>query len=536
MKRSKGWLVPTAGGLLALAGSAWAQCPPQWLPGQGYKTSALNGNVSAMVTWDPDGPGPRPPLLVVSGSFAQSGQPSTKLAAWNGTSWQSLGSGPRLAAQALAVYNGELIAGGFADPPVGVNNSIARWDGVSWRPLGLGVDAAVWTLTVHGNDLIVGGEFALAGGIPVGRVARWDGVQWHTMGGGVGGAGFPFVLSAASYGGDLVAGGFFLAAGGVPAANIARWDGNQWHAMGPGRAGAVEALAVFGGELIAGGALGTGTDAIAAWNGAGWRSLGSGLNQTVRALAVHDGSLVAGGFFQVAGGTPASRIARWNGSTWTPLGSGVVNLAFGGGYIDALAIHGGELVAGGFFDRAGGAESVNFARWTDSGVPWISEQPESRTVEVGQIAQLRAAAAIGYSNFNYQWRRDGAAVSNGPGGASTGGGLVSGASGAATGGVPLVLSILGAQASDSGQYDLVVSHGCGAVLSVPAVMTIGVGCYANCDGSTIAPILNITDFVCFQQKYTAGDAYANCDGSSIPPILNINDFMCFLSRFAAGCQ
>jgi hypothetical protein len=29
--------------------------------------------------------------------------------------------------------------------------------------------------------------------------------------------------------------------------------------------------------------------------------------------------------------------------------------------------------------------------------------------------------------------------------------------------------------------------------------------------------------------------YANCDASTIAPVLNVNDFVCFLNRFAAGC-
>ena len=29
--------------------------------------------------------------------------------------------------------------------------------------------------------------------------------------------------------------------------------------------------------------------------------------------------------------------------------------------------------------------------------------------------------------------------------------------------------------------------------------------------------------------------YGNCDGSSVAPVLNVNDFICFQSRFAAGC-
>jgi hypothetical protein len=60
-------------------------------------------------------------------------------------------------------------------------------------------------------------------------------------------------------------------------------------------------------------------------------------------------------------------------------------------------------------------------------------------------------------------------------------------------------------------------------------------CYANCDGSTIPPTLNVSDFICFQQKYAAADPYANCDGSTIPPTLNVSDFICFQQKYAAGC-
>jgi cytochrome c len=59
--------------------------------------------------------------------------------------------------------------------------------------------------------------------------------------------------------------------------------------------------------------------------------------------------------------------------------------------------------------------------------------------------------------------------------------------------------------------------------------------YANCDGSTAAPILNVADFTCFLQRYAAGDAWANCDGSTAQPALNVADFSCFLQRFASGC-
>jgi hypothetical protein len=65
--------------------------------------------------------------------------------------------------------------------------------------------------------------------------------------------------------------------------------------------------------------------------------------------------------------------------------------------------------------------------------------------------------------------------------------------------------------------------------------TSGGVCYANCDGSTTPPILNVADFTCFLNKFAAGDPYANCDGSTTPPVLNVADFTCFLNKFAAGC-
>jgi hypothetical protein len=76
----------------------------------------------------------------------------------------------------------------------------------------------------------------------------------------------------------------------------------------------------------------------------------------------------------------------------------------------------------------------------------------------------------------------------------------------------------------------------GSVSQVLALPYQPCGCYANCDGSTTQPILNVGDFTCFLQRYSAGDPYANCDGSTIAPVLNVADFSCFLQRYAAGCQ
>ena len=61
-------------------------------------------------------------------------------------------------------------------------------------------------------------------------------------------------------------------------------------------------------------------------------------------------------------------------------------------------------------------------------------------------------------------------------------------------------------------------------------------CYANCDGSTTVPCLNVLDFGCFLNAFASNDCYANCDNSTTAPVLNVLDFGCFLNSFAAGCS
>jgi hypothetical protein len=61
-------------------------------------------------------------------------------------------------------------------------------------------------------------------------------------------------------------------------------------------------------------------------------------------------------------------------------------------------------------------------------------------------------------------------------------------------------------------------------------------CYANCDGSSLCPVLNVNDFICYLQQYAAAETWANCDQSTAAPVLNVNDFLCFVNRFAEGCH
>lgn len=59
---------------------------------------------------------------------------------------------------------------------------------------------------------------------------------------------------------------------------------------------------------------------------------------------------------------------------------------------------------------------------------------------------------------------------------------------------------------------------------------------ANCDGSTVAPMLNAQDFTCFMNAFVSGSSLANCDGSTAPPVLNAADYLCFLAAYSRGCK
>jgi hypothetical protein len=159
--------------------------------------------------------------------------------------------------------------------------------------------------------------------------------------------------------------------------------------------------------------------------------------------------------------------------------------------------------------------------FVDTGAPppcyvFVNQVPDAAAPEGGA-----ASFTVSYQQVPgncgpvlFRWRKDCVQLNDG--------GNISGAT---TG----TLTVSPVSAADAGRYDVLVAgvHSRTARLSVH--------CYANCDGSTAAPTLNVADFGCFLQRFAAGAAYANCDGSTTEPVLNVADFTCYLQRFAAGC-
>jgi hypothetical protein len=141
--------------------------------------------------------------------------------------------------------------------------------------------------------------------------------------------------------------------------------------------GEVHAMAALpNGDLLVGGSLyGAGAisvDGIARWNGTSWSRLGSGLRKVgggpgsaFAILPLPDGRVIAGGWFQVAGGVLANNIAEWNGTSWSPLGAGATN-GVNGGVLELALLPNGDVLVAGAFTFAGGVPVNHVARWNGS--------------------------------------------------------------------------------------------------------------------------------------------------------------------------
>jgi hypothetical protein len=361
-----------AGGVTVSYIARWDGDDAGWSPLAGPAGTGMDNGVSAVVEYDGA-------LIAGSAAFREAGGVVVNyIARWDGDGWSALDGGPATGlagpgsslptVHATTIWNGELVvAGQFAYAGGQRVNRIARWDGATWTPLagsfGAGMNGSVSALAVYQGDLIAGGSFsAVGGGLGIDNLARFDGTEWSPVAtpgsaGGTDGS----VSALAVHDGELVIGGSFTSVDGRPAGGIARWNGTRWSGLGTGMNNTVYALAVHDGDLLAGGGFtqagAVAANRIARWDGAGWSPVGGGANGAVFTMAVHDGALYAGGEFTQAGGVTVNRIARWNGAGWSPLGGGVDRR------VVSLAGYRGELYMGGDFTQVDGAPVNQVARW-----------------------------------------------------------------------------------------------------------------------------------------------------------------------------
>jgi hypothetical protein len=314
-----------------------------------YGQPGVNNTVNASIVYKGD--------LYIAGNFTVAGGTTiSRIARWDGFTWQPLGTGVNGTVEAMCEFNGDLIVGGTFTQAGGVSaNRIARWNGLGWSALAGGFDGTVNSLAVHGDQLVVGGSFQNAGTTAAARVARWTGAAWEAVGVGFNAS----VKVVASYHGELFAAGTFSSSGDLIRKGIARWDGSAWQSVGTGIVGTPETAVLYHDMLVLGGTLsnagGASLTNLAAWDGQNWMPVGQGLNGSVQSLLVNleagEEILLAGGSFSGGAVAPTlllNRVARFDGTAWQPMGGAAMNDT-----VQTLAMHNGQLIAAGNFASAG---------------------------------------------------------------------------------------------------------------------------------------------------------------------------------------
>ena len=176
-------------------------------------------------------------ILYAAGAFINMGGnlAADHVAAFNGSAWSSMGSGPSngggpvqdiarsITAQGTNVYVGtdSLNIGGIAQA-----DHVAKWNGSAWSAMGSSTDGAngwfpasatILGLATSGSRVFATGTFTDANGDPrADNIASFGGTSWHNVGSNGAGDG-PWSgsgLALVAFGDDIVAGGSFTSAGG----------------------------------------------------------------------------------------------------------------------------------------------------------------------------------------------------------------------------------------------------------------------------------------------------------------------------------
>jgi hypothetical protein len=340
--------------------------------------------------------------LYAGGYFANAGGVSaTDVAAWDGTSWSAVGSGPNIGpVQDFEVYyDGRTVAlyaaGGFAGPSGG----IARWDGSSWTTIGT-TNGNVIALGQFNGDLYAGGAFNDVNGTAASYIARWNGTSWSAVGSGTNQVVWALYPFDDGSGLKLYVGGMFTAAGGSPAANVARWDGTSWSSIA-GFNGPVSSFTAFddgnGAALFAGGYFSVPQQYVARWDGSQWQPLGTiadnGTFNFVEDLTVFDDgtgdALYVAGSFEDVTNTWSRGVAKWDGTRFWALGDGVNGAAYALGVYDDG--NGEALFAAGGFGAAWDLPTTNIVQWSSCATPCPGDIDGSGTVDVSDFLLLLGA-------------------------------------------------------------------------------------------------------------------------------------------------
>ncbi len=329
----------------------------------------LDSSVYGLQFWDGG--------IALSGDFLTAGTDSiTRLAHWAGNAMSPLyqTEGPNDLVFDLAIYDGELIAGGRFTSIDGLDiNCVAAWNGTQWRQLGAGVGAptgnGVVRFTIWDGKLVAVGEPQCT--------AAWDGNSWSPMGGFSG-----LLIAAIEYQGDLLVGGQISEPGNA----MLRLGDSGWDVY-PGSqidgGNVIYDFEIFNNDLLVGGIFQTfgelsSGDNLVRLSNSNWSVFAEGVGGNVYHIGSYQNGVVVSGFFSnVGSGLPAKNVAFYGDLRWHALGSGFNNWAW------SSLVDGDLLTMAGSFTAAGNHPGFRVASWekVDLAIP---DAPSSGPADAGQ--------------------------------------------------------------------------------------------------------------------------------------------------------
>ena len=305
-------------------------------------------------------------LLYISGGFIYGGNIQLWGAGiWNTMQWDSLDEGISNGGRCVTKYKDKIYYGGSFTDASGVSNTqdIARWNGISWEslPNSYGnMSSVVRDLVVYKDTLII------AANSPAGtatRIAAYDADINDYI--DIGSLPFNSTLALAVYNGELYAGGSWDVLkkyiGGI---GLAAWEdvgGNLSYFIKDMEVDTFNNfLYVAGGFIVVDDSIIT--DNVAIWNGFYWEKVGYGnaYQSDVEAIEIYNGDLYAGIYWDTIGGVYTKCLARWDETDWHMVGGGVKYTVY------ALEEFQDKLYVGGNFDTVGGQPQKGIACWLDT--------------------------------------------------------------------------------------------------------------------------------------------------------------------------
>lgn len=263
----------------------------------------------------------------------------------------------------MAGYNGDFLHVGRNFPDGITGRRFVKYDGSLWQQIGWPETTGNFTgVAKYGSDLYIFNSS---------HTRRYDGSTFSTVPSLIG------ALPDGAYRGGVAYGTDLAVYPATPGNEISLWDGSTRTDIGIA-SGNPYAAVIYGGDLIVAGLLMTSVDGvsvgnIARYNGS-WSAMGTFADTAfgvpaINSLAVHNGDLYAGGFFNEVDGNPMLSIARYDGANWNAVDSGMTGTT---PIVYTMLSWNGSLVVGGQFDGAGAVGTPNLVRligstWADFG-------------------------------------------------------------------------------------------------------------------------------------------------------------------------